>query len=232
MDLKEQQALGGAIDDHWYYAAKLRMVEAHIGTATTAILDVGAGAGWFSRNLLDHGKAGSALCIDPGYATETDETVNGRPLSFRRSVDAPQADLVLLMDVLEHVENDVALLAEYVAKARPGTRFLITVPAFEALWSAHDDYLGHYRRYTIKRLRGVVAAAGLTELRAHYYFAAILPAVALVRLLRRRAKPDRSDMAPAPRWVSAVLKAVLGLELRFAGANRIGGLTVVCLCRK
>lgn len=231
MDLKETAALRSA-DGHWYYVSKARMVEAHLAGRDLSILDVGAGAGWFSRYLLTSGVAGRAVCVDPGYSDEHDEDIAGRPLSFRRHVDSVDADVVLLMDVLEHVDDDVGLLASYVKMARPGTRFMITVPAFRFLWSAHDDYLEHRRRYTIGQLSETVRAAGLTELASHYYFASIFPAAAVVRLLRRGASADRSDMRQAPPWLNAALTRVLSAERTWMRANRLAGLSVVCLCRK
>lgn len=230
MDLKEEAALGGSVDTHWYYVSKALMLESHMKGRGLRILDVGAGSGWFSRRLLQEGIAGEAVCVDPGYACERDETVEGRPLSFRRSVERVDADVVLMMDVLEHVEDDAALLSSYVHRAAAGTRFFITVPAFAFLWSAHDVYLGHYRRYTLSGLRDLVRRSGARELCAHYFFAAIFPAASVVRLLRRGGAATRSDMRPVPAWLNRLLIGLLSLERRVMGANRAAGLTAVCLC--
>lgn len=232
MDLKESDAIGGEIDNHWYYISKLRLIERYIPPGGGRLLDIGAGVGWFSRKLLERERAHEAICIDPGYIADYVEQVNGRSLSFRRTPDGASADVILLMDVLEHVEDDLALLSSYVEQAAPGTHFLITVPAFEALWSAHDDFLGHHRRYTLSRLRSLIRNAGLAEVQGHYHFASILPVAVIVRLLRRNASPDHSDMRPVPRWVGIVLKTVLGFELRWTKFNRLAGLTIVCHCRK
>jgi hypothetical protein len=75
---------------------------------------------------------------------KTGEERIGKPLLFRRSVDQSDADLVLLMDVIEHVEDDVGLVREYANKVAPGTRFITTVPAFMWLWSGHDVFLEHF----------------------------------------------------------------------------------------
>lgn len=229
MDLKEEAALGEA-RDHWYYVSKARMVMADVAGRDLSLLDVGAGAGWFGRWFLEQGWARAATCVDPGYAEERDEAVAGRPLCFRRSVAGVDADLVLMMDVLEHVDDDVGLLSHYVKMARPGTRFLITVPAFAFLWSAHDVFLEHRRRYTLRQLSGVVAAAGAREVLTHYYFASIFPAAAALRLLRRNSSPERSDMRSVPSWLNTSLIAALAAERRLMRANRLAGLTAVCLC--
>ena len=70
---------------------------------------MGAGAGFFSRHLL-RGAATGAVCVDPGYAADWDEVVAGKLLQFRRDPPAGHASTILMMDVLEHVDDDVALV--------------------------------------------------------------------------------------------------------------------------
>ncbi len=232
MDLKEEAALGAAIGSHWYYVSKSRAVEAHVKGRGLRLLDVGAGSGWFSRRFLERGIADHAVCVDPGYQAEREESIGPRRLSFRRSIETVEADVVLLMDVLEHVDDDVGILSFYTARARPGTEFIITVPAFAFLWSAHDDFLEHRRRYTRSGLLDVVRAAGLTEVSIHYYFASIFPVAAVVRLLGRFRRPSRSDLKPVPAWLNTVLLALLSAERPLMRLNRVFGLSVVCHCRK
>src|SRR5205085_10341245 len=107
------------------------------------------------------------------------------------------ADLVLLMDVLEHVDDDVGLVQELAASAKPNTRFVVSVPAFSWLWSKHDEFLEHRRRYTLNGVRGVLSAAGLAPVDGFYMFAAILPAVFVTRLWnqwRASAQTATSDL--------------------------------------
>src|SRR5215831_598050 len=105
MDIKESAILGADAASHWYYRSKAEAVERCLdGIEFQAVLDVGAGSGFFSRHMLENSSAHSAYCVDPNYPREWQETVAGKPLSFMRSTDAVAADLVLLMDVLEHVD--------------------------------------------------------------------------------------------------------------------------------
>lgn len=237
LDLKEEEAIGGAIDTHWYYVSKARMMAAHLARLTGGgpaahVLDVGAGGGWFSRWLLREGLAARATCVDPGYPEDRDEAEAGRPLAFRRRVGSTDADLVLMMDVLEHVPDDVALLSEYLDAARPGTPVFVTVPAFAFLWSAHDVYLEHHRRYTAPMLRGTIEGAGARVERLHYFFGTIFPLAAAIRLATRNREATRSDMRPAPAPVNAALKAVLAAERQVMELNRLAGLSVVAVCRR
>jgi SAM-dependent methyltransferase len=230
VDLKEEAALRGAPERHWYYASKARMMAEHAGRCRS-VLDVGAGSGFFSHWMLRAGLAEQAVCVDPGYPEERDETVAGRPIAFRRSVAESDADLVLMMDVLEHVDDELAVLRAYLDLAS-GARLLITVPAFEAIWSAHDDFLEHRRRYTLASLRRIVAASDAREISGHYYFGAIFPLAATMRLLQRGRAADRSDLRPAHPAVNAVLEAVCGIERRAMRLNRLAGLSVVMTCRR
>ncbi|WP_171123362.1 MULTISPECIES: methyltransferase domain-containing protein [unclassified Ruegeria] len=228
MDLKEHQALGDRADDHWYYTAKANVITQHFGNRPHEVLDVGAGLGWFSKWLLSNNYADSAICVDPGYEDETEDRLpNGTSIQFVRSLDHSSADLVLMMDVLEHVDDDVALLSEYWKKARPGTVFIITVPAFEFLWSAHDEFLEHRRRYTIQSLTKTIRAVKAEPEAIHYYYGAIFPAAALVRLATRGREANRSDMKPLPDALNGILKSVCKIERFVMKANRLAGLTVV-----
>src|SRR5580765_5114176 len=135
MDLKEVGLLGTDQDSHWYYASKACALRRALGEyRPQRILDVGAGSGFFSKMLLRETAATSAVCVDPGYAEDWSESYFGKTIAFRRSATVGDADLVLLMDVLEHVDDDRGLLREYAGPARSGTRFIVSVPAFSWLW--------------------------------------------------------------------------------------------------
>ena len=185
MDLKEIDILGSDIEGHWYYHSKARaMMRLLEGSTPSKILDVGAGSGFFSRHLLKHSAAEEAWCVDISYDTDFDSYEAGKAVYFRRSIGSLKADLVLLMDVLEHVDDDVGLLKNYKNKVPRNSRFLISVPAFQFLWSGHDDFLDHKRRYTLDQLEKVVRNAGLKVKHGVYYFGMIFPIAATLRLVR------------------------------------------------
>ena len=239
MDLREDGLLGAGVADHWYYRAKSAAVITLLaGTRPASVLDVGAGTGFFSRQLLRRDHVTGATCVDPGYAADRDETVGGKPLLFRRSVARPCADVVLMMDVLEHVAEDGALLRSYVRQAGGGTRFVVTVPAFSWLWSGHDVFLGHHRRYTLGQIRAVVESSGLVVEEACYLYAALFPLAAASRLLGRlRAAVTgrdvvRSQMRRCGRLSNNALWAACRAELWMFRRNRLFGLTAMVIARK
>lgn len=237
MDLKEEEVLGDKVGEHWYYRSKAAALDRLTrGLKKKSILDVGAGSGFFSKHLLQNVGVEQAICIDPNYEEERDETVAGKSLSFRRSSEQGNADLILMMDVLEHVEDDLALLKDYVDKVPVGARFVITVPAFSFLWSPHDVFLGHYRRYNLSQVSDLVDRAGLELERGCYFFGLVFPLAALVRILSKSGTGNEaeagSDLKLHGAFVNGVLAAICRLDLLLFKHNSLGGLSVFCLARK
>lgn len=237
MDLKEEEILGEQVASHWYYVAKAAALKRTIrGRVFHEVLDVGAGSGFFSRQLLQETGAERAMCVDIGYSSDRDELCTGKPIAFRRSISASSADLVLAMDVLEHVADDVGLLRSYVELVAPGTRFVISVPAFNFLWSAHDVFLGHHRRYTLAGLGEVVAGSGLVMDWGHYYYGVVFPLAAGLRLMERLRSADdveaKSQLRQHGRIVNSFLSNLCAAERTFMRFNRLAGLTVFAGCHK
>lgn len=228
MDLKEKEALGEQADRHWYYVAKAALLAKHLDRTHSTVLDIGAGLGWFSRWLLDNDLVDHAVCVDTGYPEDKTEYLeNGKAISYCRSVEKVDADLFLLMDVLEHVDDDVAMLKEYWDKAPSGSCFVVTVPAFNFLWSGHDDFLEHKRRYTMASLETTIRAVGAQPVSLHYFYGVVFPLVALVRLFKGKGQDGGSDMKPVPDILNRLLTFICRMELKFTKMNKLFGLTVV-----
>jgi SAM-dependent methyltransferase len=237
MDLKETDILGERIAEHWYYKSKAAALMRLLGSEhPTRVLDVGAGSGFFSRHILRLTDAEEAWCLDISYSSDVDARENGKPVYFRRQREHVDADLVLLMDVLEHVEDDVTLLSHYVGQVSRNARFIISVPAFRFLWSRHDEFLEHKRRYTLPQIETVATAAGLELERGVYYFGAVFPLAAITRLAKRlrSATPQTpaSQLKPHHPVVNWTLGALCRAELHVLPINRLAGLTAFCIARK
>jgi SAM-dependent methyltransferase len=234
--VKEENVLGPAISGHWYYVSKGRALRQLLGDGQIdRVLDVGAGSGIFTRQLLDAGYADTGICVDPGYETERIEDHNGRKIEFIRSATGVNANLILMMDVLEHVADDLALLRQYTDVLSSSSRVLITVPAFQFLWSGHDVFLEHHRRYTMAQVEGLVRQAGLRPIRSRYFFATLFPALAAVRIfnhirLRAGALEPRSDLKFSSPLTNKLLVGIHDLERHsFFHINRLMGLSIFCL---
>jgi len=233
MDLKEEDILGADIGRHWYYrskAAALRRLVEPLGPQR--VLDVGAGSGFFSRHLLAHTSARSAICVDIGYETERNDSEGTKAVLYRREVGPTDCDLVLMMDVLEHVDDDRALLRHYVSLVPHATYFLVSVPAFSFLWSGHDVFLEHKRRYRLPEIEAAVRSTGLNVVRGAYYFGFVFPLAAAVRLAQKGTPQPRSSLQRHGAVTNGLLTAICAAELPLLPINRLAGLSAFVLARK
>ncbi len=186
--------------------------------------------------LTQDGLAAKSVCVDPNY---TDEWLGARhdgSISYARSVEESDAGLVMMIDVIEHLDDDVSPIATYARMVKPGTKFLISVPAFNFLWSSHDEFLEHRRRYTLETLETAVTDAGLQPIKLRYFFGMLFPAVAAMRIADRALRGDRepeSAMKPAPAWLTKTLVAIHDIErATLFPVNRLAGITAFCLAEK
>jgi len=233
MDLKEEDILGADIGRHWYYRSKAAALRRAVGRLNPKrLLDVGAGSGFFSRHLLAETAAHSALCVDIGYPADRDESVTGKPVLYRRDTGPTDCDLVLMMDVLEHVDDDRGLVRLYADKVPSGAHFLATVPAFQLLWSGHDVFLEHKRRYRLPEIEQTMRDAGLEVVHGAYYFGVVFPLAAIVRLATRGDTTPKSSLSKQGVLTNALLTAACAVELPLFPVNRLAGLSAFVLARK
>lgn len=166
------------------------------------ILDVGCGTGVtglsFSREGKVFGVDSSALAVDFAHRRGLPRIAQsvGEGLPFKSG----QFDLITSSDVLEHIEDDEAVLAEMARVARPGGLLVIVVPAFPTLWSNRDERLQHKRRYRTEVLSERVRRAGFEVVRSTYCDSFLFPPLWLLvksRLLTGGDPKVRMDVAPA-----------------------------------
>ncbi len=236
MDLKELETVQGEISNHWYFHSKaLALQKLLLNIPATSVLDVGSGSGFFSKHLLLNSDIKEAWCVDIGYQNDFDDTYAAKSIYYRRFIQENNSDLVMMMDVLEHVDDDLGLLVKYVEMSKPNTHFLLTVPAFQFLWSAHDEYLEHKRRYTLAQLKNIALKAGLSIKAENYFFVLVFPLASILRLMQKyllRGKAPFSQLDSHSRVTNLFLKIICKLELNFMGFNRLAGLSVCILAKK
>lgn len=216
------------------------------------VLDVGAGDGYLARQLLAAMPAGSsAVCFDSHYTDLQLARLAGPNVTFIRERPEGQYDIILLLDVIEHVVDDRELLAWSATALAPGGAVLVSVPAWLSLYTKHDLFLGHHRRYRPGQLRAVVAAAGLQVEKAGGLFHGLLLVRAaekvteLVRGVRSRPDPQEfggGDEARVGKWkagagVTRAIGAMLAMDNRLSVATStlglgVPGLSTWALCRK
>lgn len=247
----EIQRLNADVEDrHWWFVGRRRVlgkVVREVLEPGRAVLDVGCGTGANLASLAgEYGTVGfdtSPAAVE--HATRRFPGVrflHGETLADVAG-DLPDTDMFLLMDVLEHVPDDRALLEGVVAMAKPGAWIFITVPANPELWSEHDVSHGHYRRYTPETL--VALWKGLpVQARLHSGFNSRLYLLALAartvaRIRGRAAGPRGTDLVLPPRPLNALMARVFGGEagallsaLREGGGGYRHGLSRVVLLQR
>lgn len=232
MDLKEQEILGAAVDSHWYYRSKARVLERMLPRPfNRVVMDVGAGSGYFTRHLAKRGLIDGALCVDIGYERDHDEQVGSAMIRYRKAPEKSNADVALFMDILEHVPDDASLLASYREFLPATAHVIITVPAFKFLWSGHDIFLQHYRRYTLATLSDTIQKAGYRLVQGHYFYGLVFPAAVAARLLTPNRMAPRSSLKVHGNLTNSVLYAASAMELPLMKFNKLAGLSVCAVCR-
>jgi SAM-dependent methyltransferase len=196
----------------------LDAIERHAAGART-VLDVGAGAGVFGEHLRARlpgvryafAEPLAPLAADLGarFGSSADWTARG---------DWRDADAAVLLDVLEHQADDAGFLRDLVAKLRPGSLLVVTCPALEALWSAWDVRLGHFRRYRLRALRRLLALSGLELVDSRYLFQAMV----LPGLLRRLHEPSGAEFPEISAALNGALYRLGLVERALAGRVPFG----------
>ena len=207
-------------DDHWWYRERRYLIAQAIeGLPPGRALDIGAAAGGNTAVLQSAGWQATAL--------EFSET--GVDLARSRGLDVVQGDarsipfpddhfgLVVAYDVLEHIEEDDQVVAEIARVVHPGGRVLIAVPADPRLWSAHDEAVGHVRRYTREELVRLFQNERFTIDQLRSWNVLLRPVVAL-----RRKSVKGNDLTPLPRIINGGLSAVIKAERHLPVGNRSG----------
>jgi trans-aconitate methyltransferase len=213
--------------------------------ALATVLDVGAGDGWFAERLSERIGARRIVCWDTAYtpdllADRRFSAPSGVELSTKRP--AGRFDLLLLLDVLEHVEDDRAFLDDLVREnLASGGRVLISVPAWPCLFSSHDVRLRHYRRYTPRSARTVLRGARLEIIRSAGLFHSLLLPRAL-HVARAHVTNDSRPPAHVGEWnapaiVTTLVARALACDSSISLAqSKLGwslpGLSWWALCRK
>jgi SAM-dependent methyltransferase len=230
MEAAELRTLVEVEDRHWWYRERRNIIARELRRipAPGLALDIGAAGGGNTRVLRAAGWRPMAL----EYAPTAAVAARQRGLDVLRGdareipVQTGALDLVTAFDVLEHIEEDYLAAAEITRILRPGGTALIAVPADMALWSAHDEAVGHVRRYTRETLTSVIAKGGLVIEDLWSWNVLLRPAVALRR--RSSTGSDLDDVSPV---VNTALRAVITAE-RYLPVRSMPGVTLFLRARR
>ena len=216
---------------HWWLWTRLQYIEKCLKSidGELSVVEFGCGTGqniyYLRQKCAQASRIRRIKGVDPALPENFDSSwVSQKDVITSEYPDRTERyELLLATDVVEHIENDLEILKEWQNYLKPGAVVLITVPAFQCLWSYQDVYLEHYRRYTKKHLRQVAENAGLETVKVTYAFSWALPIVFLVRkIIKRNSTEASNDLSPTNPLLNSIFKALCKIELIMGGCPFFG----------
>jgi SAM-dependent methyltransferase len=224
MEGTEVRKLAELEDDHWWYRERRHLLAKAISGLTPGrALDIGAAGGGNTRVLRQHGWDAIAL----EYGADGAEVAHGRGLATLRGdatrlpIADASLDLVVAFDLLEHLVDDDAAVAEVRRVLKPTGTYLVAVPADPRLWSDHDEAVDHVRRYTRQGLLDLLDRGGFEVTDVRSWNVLLRPVVAMRR--RTSSGSDLDDVHPV---VNFGLRSIITAE-RYLPVGSLPGVSLL-----
>jgi len=208
--------------EHWWFVVKKKIILDTIRRfvplkSDSKILDIGCGAG-LMLNALEMIGTTSGMDVSDDAIAFSKEIFSGDVRKGMLPDQVPFDDnyfsLITALDVIEHVDDDLAALKAIRSKIAPGGYAVITVPAFMFLWSEHDVLNEHRRRYTLPELHAKLGQAGFYVEKISYFNTLLFPLIAVVRFFERLFnRKGGSDVDLPNPMVNFILKTIFKLEI-------------------
>jgi SAM-dependent methyltransferase len=206
---------------HWWFVARRAILKKVLSNcqlpANASILEIGCGTGGNLSMLTAYGNV-DAVEMDQNAIQFAKAKIDGA-VDIRKGKcpdEIPFAgkkyDLICLFDVLEHIEEETETLFALKKRLKPEGIILVTVPAYQWLWSSHDENLHHKRRYTVDKLRSVATEAQLAAKTSTYFNTLLFPLAAIARIAERFSKKEMDSEAPPAPAINSLFRWVFQLE--------------------
>lgn len=175
---------------HWWWEGRREILRQELSTRKKIrLLDIGCGTGETMSFIKRYSKNIDVVGVDNSQVAVNFATKRGHKVLRVDALKLPfpdeTFDAVLMLDVIEHIKDDHAFLAEATRVLKRGGKVIITAPALQFIWSKHDTGQGHQRRYTRTMMKDLAASEGLKVTRLSYFNFFLSPAIITVRLLSR-----------------------------------------------
>ncbi|MGN6059286.1 MAG: class I SAM-dependent methyltransferase [Sphingomicrobium sp.] len=212
-------------DRHWWYRARREVLAALIRRvvrppAGSRILEIGCGTGHNFPMLRAFGHV-EALELDDEMRAHAERRlgreVMSAPLPELAGVPDCNYDLIGAFDVIEHIEDDRAALESIATKLKSGGKFVMTVPAHQWMWSAHDVVNHHKRRYSKRALKALVRSSPLRLEAVGYFNSLLFPAAVAERVASKARGKDQADLNLPPAPLNAALERTFASERHLIG---------------
>lgn len=223
MEAKYYQKQHSCEGSHWWYLGRRQVIEKILecftGGRSDRVLEVGCGSGGSLELLSGFGHELTGVELEPSAAEDARQRGIGNVVLGKLGDPLPEFEqqygLVAMFDVLEHIEDDAQALQHTRQLVGSDGHLVITVPAYQFLWSVHDKVAHHYRRYSRRRLTELFEANGFKVEYCSYFNTLLFPAAMLTLLASRffAMSPDRAMRQPSG-WINRLLARVFSLEAR------------------
>lgn len=205
---------------HWWFVARVKILHDIIDhwiklSPSAEVLDVGCGTGAFLTSFpkyvtaigIDTSETALELCRKKGITDVYKGSLDSFPLHGHTF------DLITLLDVIEHIDDDIGALHKTRQLLKSNGYILVTVPAFQFLWSSHDEINHHKRRYTRRQLRSCLEAAGFSVQRISYFNTLLFPGALIQRLLFQPKSGNANELLRLPTSIiNTILYSIFSFE--------------------
>ena len=239
MDARIYAEMAALEQRHWWFAARRKILDQLISAlplpADAQILEAGCGTGGNLAMLARHGRVygmeANAQALELAVAKGAGQIAAGRlpdAIPFANQM----FDLIALLDVMEHLDEDAAALRALRARLKPDGWLLLTVPAYPFLWSRHDELHHHKRRYVARGLRAVIEGAGYRVQYLSYFNTWLFPLIAAVRLVNPGSGENSGGLAMPNKFANALLTQIFASERWLLGRVVLpAGVSLLALAR-
>jgi len=212
-------------DRHWWYCARRDIIADLIRRearppADAAVLEIGCGTGHNLAMLAGFGHVDGLELDDEARALSEKRlgrSVMRSPLPELAEVRDRHYDLVGAFDVIEHIDDDAAALASIATKLKPGGKFVMTVPAHQWMWTAHDVVNHHKRRYSRRSLKALIERSPMKLDNIGYFNSLLFPLAVAERAASKLRGREDADVKLPPAPLNTMLEAVFRAERYLVG---------------
>ena len=229
---------------HWWFVSKKKIVSCFIENILNGqkkkeinILDVGCGSGLMLEKLSEYGTVYGMDFSDEAikfsgeiFAGEIRKGALPNEVPFEDNF----FDLIVALDVIEHIDEDIDSLKTIKTKLKKGGKAIITVPAYMFLWSEFDEINQHKRRYTVSDLKNKLEKSGLGINKISYYNTFLFPIVYIVRIGNKLLKKNAENEVNMPaKYVNIILEKIFSFEsLLLNKINMPFGVSILAIVEK
>ncbi|MGY2726639.1 class I SAM-dependent methyltransferase [Thermostichus sp. OS-CIW-26] len=220
MDPEAYEQMAGLEDRHWWFLGRRHILSRVIGSLplppSAYILEAGCGSGGNLEMLSRFGKVWamekSEIALPLAQARGIGIVAEGE-LPNRIPFGSQRFDLIALLDVLEHLENDKEALLALSQRLTPSGYLVVTVPAYPWLWSLHDELNHHKRRYTRGQLLSLLKSSGLEVYTLVFFNSFLFPIISGIRIMQKVLRLRESqDLKMPPLWLNRLLTGIFAAE--------------------